>query len=245
MKLAVSWSGGKDSCVALHELRSSAGHEVEALLTTVTRDYDRISMHGVPGLLLRLQAQALGLPLIEASVPADCTNAIYEEAMSQAFDQLRARAIETVAFGDLFLEDIRAYRDGLMARNKMNAIYPVWGRDTGHFVEHFIAAGFEAVTCCVDLNVLPETFAGRVIDHSFIADLPPGIDPCGENGEFHTFVYDGPGFAGPVRIAIGDRVTRGRFCFCDLQLADLNNPPAGADELTSRASSHSFLPRPR
>ena len=219
MKLVMCWSGGKDSCVALHELRSSGDHEVAALLTTVTKDHDRISMHGVPRALLRLQAEAIGLPLVEAVIPPDCTNDIYETAMSEAFEQFRAEGIENVAFGDLFLEDIRAYRDVLMARNSMKAIYPVWGRDTRQFVLDFVAAGFKAVTCCVDLNVLTEDFAGRVIDERFLADLPGSVDPCGENGEFHTFVFDGPGFDSPVPVAIGDRVTRGRFCYSDLQPA--------------------------
>ena len=220
MKLVMSWSGGKDSCVALHELRSSAKHDVAALLTTVTKDYDRISMHGVPRALLRLQAEALGMPLVEALIPPECTNEIYEAAMGEALEQFRARSIDTVAFGDLFLEDIRSYRDALMARNSMKAIYPVWGRDTAEFILDFIAAGFKAVTCSIDLNVLSEEFAGRLIDESFISDLPESVDPCGENGEFHTFVFDGPGFVRPVPVAIGDRVTRGRFCYCDLQLAD-------------------------
>lgn len=224
MKLAVSWSGGKDSCVALHELRSSADYNVAALLTTVTEDYDRISMHGVPGALLRHQAQALELPLIEALVPAECSNEIYEEAMSRVFIQLRAQGIETVAFGDLFLEDIRAYRHALTGRNKMHAIYPVWGRNTREFIRDFIAAGYKAVTCCIDLNVLSERFVGRLLDESFVSELPEGVDPCGENGEFHTFVFDGPGFLAPVPVTIGDPVKRGRFCYCDLQLAANGGP---------------------
>ncbi|HJP67302.1 MAG TPA: hypothetical protein VJ846_00245 [Sphingomicrobium sp.] len=216
----MAWSGGKDSCVALHALRSSPDYEVAALLTTVTRDYDRISMHGVHRSLLVLQAEALGLPLVEAFIPAEASNAIYEQAMGAAFEQVRTQGIETVAFGDLFLEDIRAYRDALMARNSMKAIYPVWGRDTRQFIRDFIAAGFKAVTCCIDLDALPETFAGRMLDERLVRDLPESVDPCGENGEFHTFVFDGPGFARPIPIRIGDRVTRGRFCYCDLQMAD-------------------------
>jgi uncharacterized protein (TIGR00290 family) len=220
MKVVMAWSGGKDSCIALHALRSSADYEVAALLTTVTKDYDRISMHGVPRCLLRLQADALGLPLVEAFIPAEASNAIYEEAMARAFEQVRAEGVETVAFGDLFLEDIRLYRDALMARNSMRAIYPVWGRDTHQFIRDFIGAGFKAVTCCIDLDALPETFAGRALDQSFVCDLPAAVDPCGENGEFHTFVFDGPGFIRPVPIRIGERVTRGRFCYCNLQLAE-------------------------
>lgn len=228
MKLAFSWSGGKDSCVALHALRSCGQHDIAALVTTLTRDYDRISMHGVPRALLRLQADALELPLIEALVPSDCTNAIYEEAMGEAFRRLHAEGVDTIAFGDLFLEDIRAYRDALVARNRMRAIYPVWGRDTREFMRDLIEAGFKAITCCIDLNMLPEEFAGRLLDERFLSDLPEGVDPCGENGEFHTFVFDGPGFARPVPLQVGERVTRGRFCYCDLEPAHGDTSGEGA-----------------
>lgn len=214
------WSGGKDSCVALHELRASGELEVETLLTTVTKDHDRISIHGVPRSLLHQQVQALGMPLKEVFIPAKCTNADYEAAMGEAFAELRREGIETVAYGDLFLADIRAYRDALMGRHSMTALYPVWGRDTHQFVRDFVRAGFEAVTCCVDLNVLAEHFAGRLLDARFLADLPSGVDPCGENGEFHTFVFNGPGFAEPVPIRIGAPAVFGRFAYCDLQPAD-------------------------
>jgi uncharacterized protein (TIGR00290 family) len=217
MKIAMCWSGGKDSCVALHELRSSSEFEVAVLLTTLTSEYDRISMHGVPRSLLHRQVQALGLPLREILIPVKCSNADYETAMGEAFANLRIQGIETVAYGDLFLADIRAYRDALMSRHSMKAVYPVWGQDTRQFILNFIGMGFEAVTCCVDLNVLPEDFAGRVIDENFLGDLPDGIDPCGENGEFHTFVFNGPGFAERIPIHVGERAVRGRFAYCDLQ----------------------------
>lgn len=216
--ILMCWSGGKDSCFALHEMQQSRKYEIAALLTTVTRDYDRISMHGVPRSLLRLQAEALCLPLHEVLIPAECSNADYEAAMGEAFAAFRRQGIELVAYGDLFLADIRAYRDALMARNGMRAIYPVWGRDTREFMRDFINFGFKAVTCCVDTQQLPEEFAGRTLDESFLADLPVGVDPCGENGEFHTFVFDGPGFTKPVPLGIGERVKRGRFAYCDLQL---------------------------
>lgn len=212
----MSWSGGKDSAVALHELQRSGHHEVVGLLTTVTRDYDRISIHGVRRELLARQAEALDLPLYEVSIPAEASNAIYEAAMADALAAHRERECHTVAFGDLFLADIRAYRDALMARNGMTALYPVWGRDTRAFVGDFGDAGFRAVIACVDLDRLDESFAGRSIDRELIADLPPGVDPCGENGEFHSFVTDGPNFARPVAVMLGERVTRGRFCFRDL-----------------------------
>jgi uncharacterized protein (TIGR00290 family) len=212
----MSWSGGKDSCVALHELQRSGDYEVAGLMTTVTRDYDRISMHGVRRSLLARQAQSLGLPLHEVFIPAGATNDDYEAAMAEALVEVRGRGVKTMAFGDLYLEDIRAYRDRMMAENGMDAVYPVWGRDTRAFVRDFIEAGFKAVIVCVDTAQLDAAFAGRIIDPDLVADLPPGIDPCGENGEFHTFVYDGPNFARPIDIVIGERVTREGFCFRDL-----------------------------
>lgn len=214
--ILMSWSGGKDSCVALHELQRSGRYKVAALLTTVTRDYGRISMHGVRRELLARQAEALGLPLHEVFIPVGASNDDYEAAVAQALACHRDRGVETVAFGDLFLADIRAYRDRMMAENRMSAVYPVWGRDTAAFARDFIEAGFKAVVVCVDPAQLDPSFAGRIIDADFLADLPPGVDPCGENGEFHTFVFDGPNFARPVDIVVGERVIRDGFCFCDL-----------------------------
>jgi uncharacterized protein (TIGR00290 family) len=215
-RVLMSWSGGKDSCVALYELQRSGLYEVTGLLTSVTRDYDRISMHGVRRDLLARQGRALGLPVHEVFIPAGASNDDYEAAMAEALAEERARGVQAVAFGDLFLEDIRAYRDRMMAQNRMAALYPVWGRDTRAFIEEFIALGFKAVIVCVDPAVLDDSFAGRAIDAELLAALPAGIDPCGENGEFHTFVFDGPNFTRPVDISIGERVTRGGFCFCDL-----------------------------
>ena len=218
-RVLMSWSGGKDSCVALHELQRSGAHEIAALMTTVTRDYERISMHGVRRELLAQQAAALGLPLHEVFIPKAASNDLYETAMAEGLAVQRGRGVETVAFGDLFLEDIRAYRDRMMAENSMTALYPVWGRDTRAFLEDFVAAGFKAVLVCVDLARLDATFAGRMIDAALLADLPADVDPCGENGEFHTFVFDGPNFARPVGITVGGRVERDGFCFCDLTVA--------------------------
>ncbi|WP_454885646.1 Dph6-related ATP pyrophosphatase [Sphingomonas oryzagri] len=215
-KVVMSWSGGKDSCVALDELLRSPDHEVVGLITTVTRDYDRISIHGVRRILLAQQAEALGLPLHEVFIPAECSNDAYEAAMAEALARYCEAGCITVAFGDLFLADIRAYRDALMARNGMATLYPVWGRDTRTFVERFEDTGFRAVISCVDLDRLDASFAGRFIDRALLADLPPGVDPCGENGEFHSFVFDGPCFTRPVPIVPGASVTRGRFCFRDL-----------------------------
>jgi uncharacterized protein (TIGR00290 family) len=215
----MSWSGGKDSCVALHELQRSGDYAVAGLITTVTRDYDRISMHGVRRDLLARQAEALGLPLHEVFISAGANNTDYEAAMAEALGVARASGVETVAFGDLYLADIRAYRDRMMAENRMSAVYPVWGRDTLGFVADFIQAGFKAVIVCVDLARLDASFAGRAIDAELLSALPPGVDPCGENGEFHTFVFDGPNFARPIDVSIGERVTREGFCFCDLESA--------------------------
>jgi len=212
----MSWSGGKDSCVALRELRQSPGYSVAALITTVTRDYDRISMHGVRRVLLERQAASLGLPLHEVFITKDATNQEYEAKMEEALSPYRERGIRRVAFGDLFLEEIRAYRDQFLARQNMRALYPVWGRDTTRFIREFIGLGFKAVVTCVDVKVLDSSFAGMMIDEDFLSALPTHVDPCGENGEFHTFVFDGPIFKEAVRLSVGEKVERDSFCFCDL-----------------------------
>jgi uncharacterized protein (TIGR00290 family) len=212
----MSWSGGKDSCVALRELRQSNAYSVAALLTTVTRDYDRISMHGVRRVLLERQVASLGLPLHEVFINKDATNQEYEAKMEEAFSLYRERGIRRVAFGDLFLEEIRAYRDQFLARHNMRALYPVWGRDTTRFIREFIGLGFKAVVTCVDGKVLDSSFAGMMIDEDFLSALPTHVDPCGENGEFHTFVFDGPIFKEAVRLSVGEKVERDSFCFCDL-----------------------------
>jgi uncharacterized protein (TIGR00290 family) len=212
----MSWSGGKDSCVALHELQQSPGYSVAALITTVTRDYNRISMHGVRRVLLERQAASLGLPLHEVFINKDATNREYEAKMEEAFSLYRERGISRVAFGDLFLEEIRVYRDQFLARQNMRALYPVWGRDTTRFIKEFIGMGFKAVVTCVDGKVLDSSFAGMMIDEDFLSALPTHVDPCGENGEFHTFVFDGPIFKEAVRLSVGEKVERDSFCFCDL-----------------------------
>lgn len=210
------WSGGKDSCMALHELRRDPLREVAALMTTVTEVYDRISMHGVRRELLERQAAALGLPLEIVTIPPKCANADYEARMEAALLKWKERGVKRVAFGDIFLEDLRIYREGNLARVGMEAIFPVWKRPTNELVREFIALGFRAVTVCVDPRVLGESFVGREIDEKFLSELPPGADPCGENGEFHSFVYEGPGFSETVRFTIGERVLREGFYFCDL-----------------------------
>lgn len=216
----VSWSGGKDSCLALQEVQKQAGMRVEALLTTLTRDFDRISMHGVRRVLLERQAASLGLPLHQIFISKGADNEEYESRMGEAFSIYRGRGIDSVAFGDLFLEDIRAYREKLLARHDMVGLYPIWGRDTCEVIRNFLDAGFKTAVVCVDPQRLDSSFVGRVIDEEFLAQLPRNIDPCGENGEFHTFVFDGPLFKGPVNFTFGEKTCRDSFWFCDLLPAD-------------------------
>lgn len=214
--IVVSWSGGKDSCLALQELQRAPDVRVAALVTTLTRDFDRISMHGVRRSLLERQAVSLGLPLHLVEISKDAGNEEYETAMGQAFAAFRDQGISSVAFGDLFLEDVRAYRERLLAKHGMVGHYPVWGLNTAELIREFIADGFRTAVVCVDPAQLDPSFAGRVIDEQFLNDLPPYVDPCGENGEFHTFVFDGPIFREPVRFSFGETVCRDSFWFCDL-----------------------------
>ena len=216
----VSWSGGKDSCLALHEIQKSPDLHVEALLTTVTRDFDRISMHGVRRVLLEQQAASLGLPLHQILISKGATNEEYESKLGEALRAYRDSGINRMAFGDLFLEDIRAYRQRLLAKHDMVGLYPIWGRDTDQLIRGFLAAGFKTAVVCVDPAQLDPSFVGRVIDDEFLAQLPPGVDPCGENGEFHTFVFDGPIFKNPIRFSFGEIVCRDSFWFCDLLPAE-------------------------
>jgi uncharacterized protein (TIGR00290 family) len=210
------WSGGKDSALALHSLLQQDTVRVAALLTTVTEGYDRISMHGVRRELLHAQAESLRLALHEVFIPPQCVNTIYEARMEAAMRDYRERGIRRVAFGDIFLEDLRVYREKNLARLEIQALFPLWKRDTRELVREFHALGFRAITVCVDTRVLDASFAGRELDESFFCDLPPNADPCGENGEFHTFVFDGPIFAQPVEFIVGEVVLRDSFAFCDL-----------------------------
>jgi uncharacterized protein (TIGR00290 family) len=215
---ALSWSGGKDSALALWTLRRQL-LEPEALITTVTETYERISMHGVRRELVARQAEALAIPLVEVAIPPDCVNEIYEARMAGAFAAAPLSAVEAVAFGDLFLEDVRAYREGRLAAAGKRGLFPLWGRDTAALAREFLDAGFEATLVCVDPRVLDASFAGRRYDERLLAELPPGVDPCGENGEFHTFVIGGPIFASPIACERGEIVERDGFVFCDLTVA--------------------------
>jgi len=210
------WSGGKDSAMALHELHAARDCRISTLLTTITETYDRISMHGVRRALLERQAESIGLPLHPVMIPPQCINDIYEARMKEALEKHVARGVRSVAFGDIFLEDLRAYREENLARIGMNALFPIWKRDTRELAREFLRLRFRAIAVCVDPRFLDASFAGRELDASFFADLPPGVDPCGENGEFHTFVFDGPIFKTPVGVRVGERVMRDGFCFCDL-----------------------------
>src|ERR1700676_2730684 len=210
------WSGGKDSAMALHALRLEQEYRVTALLTTITEEYDRISMHGVRRALLERQAASIGLPLHAVLIPPQCINATYEARMKEALNQHLARGVQRVAFGDIFLEDLRLYREKNLAQLGMEAVFPIWKRDTRELARDFMRQGFRAIAVCVDPRVLDSSFAGRVLDESFFADLPPGVDPCGEHGEFPTFVFDGPVFQKPIRFATGEKILRDGFCFCDL-----------------------------
>ena len=210
------WSGGKDSAMALHALRAAGDCRIAALLTTITEEYDRISMHGVRRVLLERQAESLGLPLHPVPIPPQCVNTIYEERMKEALEQHRARGVRRVAFGDIFLEDLRVYREKNLAQIGMQAVFPIWKRNTRELAREFVRQGFRAIAVCVDPRALDVSFAGRELDASFFADLPPAADPCGENGEFHTYVFDGPVFKTPIAVRVGEKVMRDGFCYCDL-----------------------------
>jgi uncharacterized protein (TIGR00290 family) len=210
------WSGGKDSAMALHSLLQRSDIRVVALLTTVTEGYERISMHGVRRELLDRQVQSIGLPLHEVRIPPQCVNPIYEARMEEALRVHLENGVQTVAFGDIFLEDLRAYREKNLARMGMTALFPIWKRDTRELIRSFHANRFRAIAVCVDSKVLDPSFAGRELDESFFRDLPPEADCCGENGEFHTFVFDGPIFHSPLHVRTGEIVNRDGFVFCDI-----------------------------
>ena len=217
--ILLSWSGGKDSTLALERLLADAGIHVAALLTTVSREYDRISIHGVRRSLLARQAASLGLPVIEIPLGATSSNAEYEAAFAEGLERAQALqpGLRTIAFGDLFLEEVRAYREALLARLGWTGLYPLWHESTTELAHHFVRRGYRAVLTCVDTTQLDRSFAGREFDEELLRDLPETVDPCGERGEFHTFVYAGPLFSGAIPVSTGERVLRdGRFCYCDL-----------------------------
>lgn len=213
----VSWSGGKDGALALYEILESQKYQIAALLTTVTEDYDRISMHGVQRILLKRQVGSLDFPLEEVLISRNASNEEYESNMIRVLTRYKKAGVTSVVFGDIFLEDLREYRETNLARMGMKSIFPLWKKDTRELAHSLIALGFKAVTTCVDTNALDKRFVGRLIDEQFLSELPKMVDPCGENGEYHSFVYDGPIFKKRISYAVGEIVLReNRFCYCDL-----------------------------
>jgi uncharacterized protein (TIGR00290 family) len=215
-KAWLSWSTGKDSAWALHVARQRGEVEVVALLTTVNAQFQRVAMHAVRESLLDAQAQAAGLPLIKVPIPHPCPNAQYEQAMEEAMTQARAAGVYHVVFGDLFLEDIRKYREEKLTACGMQPLFPIWGLDTQGLARQMVEAGLRAYVTCVDPKKLARDFAGRVYDARFLSSLPTGVDPCGENGEFHTFACAGPMFGAPIAAQVGEVVERDGFIFADL-----------------------------
>ena len=217
MRIAVSWSSGKDSAWMLHVLKTRHPDCVAGLLTTINGAFDRVAMHAVRRVLVEAQAEAAGLPLHAIDLPWPCSNDIYEARMGGAVTRLEAEGFTHIAFGDLFLEDVRRYREDRLAATKLTPLFPLWKtKPTSKLAEEMIDGGLRACLTCVDPRVLPSEFAGRAFDRSLLADLPAGIDPCGENGEFHSFVWDGPMFSGPLPIQVGERVERDGFVFADV-----------------------------
>lgn len=216
-RVVLSWSGGKDCALALRELLKDGHIDVVGLFTTVTEGHDRVSMHGIRRVLVEAQSASLAIPVRTVYIPKDCTNEAYERTMASEMGRLLDEGVCTVAFGDIFLEDVRAHREAKLARLGMRALFPIWGRDTGRLARDFVKDGFKAVVTCVDTEQLDPSFSGRAFDKDLLDELPDAVDPCGENGEFHTFVHDGPCFEVPVAHRPGERVLReGRFQYTDI-----------------------------
>lgn len=219
--ILVSWSGGKDAAWALHLLRQRDEFTVVGLVTTVTDGYERIAMHGIRREILQAQADAIGVPVIEASLPQQADNAAYEASFAAALAQARATIpdLQHIAFGDLFLEDVKAYRDALCSRLGWTPVYPLFGRNTRDLAAEMIGGRLQATLCCVDTAQLDGGFSGRAFDADLLAALPDGVDPCGERGEFHTCVHSGPMFRAPLSLGAGERLLRdGRFAYTELRL---------------------------
>ena len=216
MKILLSWSSGKDSAWALHVLRQRYPGAVAGLLTTINEEADRVAMHGVRSSLLREQARAAGLPLTTIPLPHPCSNEVYEQRMGAAVSQAVEQGFTHCAFGDLFLEDVRRYREEHLAGTGLEPLFPLWGLPTRDLAHELIATGVDARITCIDARVLPREFAGRRFDHQLLADLPPSVDPCAERGEFHTCVVGGPMFESSIDVTVGEIVERGDFVFADL-----------------------------
>jgi uncharacterized protein (TIGR00290 family) len=219
-KILISWSSGKDSAWALHVLRRQGEHEIAGLVTTVNSEFDRVAMHSTRRVLVEMQAAAAGLPLTVVPLPWPCSNAEYERIMKQFCEKAVEQGVKAIAFGDLFLADIRAYRERQLHGTGLEPIFPLWQMPTAELAREMINAGLRAKLVCIDPNKLAPEFAGRDYDERLLADLPAGVDPCGENGEFHSFVYAGPMFSHEIPIAGGERVSRDGFWFCDVVPAE-------------------------
>jgi len=220
-RVLLSWSSGKDSAWALHLLRRNPAIELVGLLTTLNMEFQRVAMHGTRRSVLEAQAAAVGLPLWIVPLPWPCSNEIYEQRMSEVCARAIAEHVDAVAFGDLFLEDVRAYRVKQLAPTGLEPLFPLWQIPTGKLAREMIAGGLRARLACVDLQQLPDSFAGREFDEALLGDLPAATDPCGERGEFHTCVYAGPMFSAPLQIAPGEIVNRDGFMFADFQPAPI------------------------
>jgi len=227
-RVLLSWSSGKDSAWALHLLRQQPGIEIIGLLTTLNTQFDRVAMHGTRRTILEAQAQAARLPLWIVPLPWPCPNAVYEQRMAEAIQRAKAERVDAIAFGDLFLTDIRAYREAQLASTGIEPLFPVWEIPTAELAREMITAGLRAKLVCVDPGQLPLSFCGRDFDASLLADLPAHVDPCGERGEFHTCVYAGPCFAQPVPVESGQVVQRDGFVYADLTLQPASAPSAAA-----------------
>jgi uncharacterized protein (TIGR00290 family) len=212
----VSWSSGKDSALALHEVRRSGEVEVVGVLTTITSEFGRVSMHGVREALLDQQAEALGLRCWKIPIPSPCPNEIYEREMARVLGEVQQLGVTAVVFGALFLEDLRRYREAKLAEVGMRGIFPLWMRDTAILAREMIELGIRATLTCIDPKKLDRSFAGRSFDAALLGDLPADVDPCGENGEFHTFTWAGPMFSRPIPIVVGEVVERDGFVFADV-----------------------------
>jgi uncharacterized protein (TIGR00290 family) len=224
-KVILTWSGGKDSALALHNLQNDKEYQLVGLLTTITDDYDRVSMHGIRRALLEQQAKSLGLLLDEVFIPKKALNETYEKKMQDILEKYRRNGIDLVAFGDIFFEEVRSYRENNLEKLGMKGLFPLWKKDSKELASSFLDLGFHAIITCVDSHFLNGQFVGRQYDKDFLSDLPSSIDPCGENGEFHSFVYDGPVFKKEIPYKKGDIVLReNRFYYCDLVPPSIQDP---------------------
>lgn len=224
----LAWSSGKDSAYALWTLGRCPDLDVVGLLTTLNSSVGRVSMHGVHESVLDAQAEACGLPLLKVWLPDPCSDEVYRAAMAEALDEARGLGVEAVAFGDLFLEDVRSYRETQLAQAGLRALFPLWGRPTGTLARDMIGAGLSAVVTCVDTDQLGASFVGRSYDAGFLEDLPASVDPCGERGEFHTVTVAGPMFRERLRVQVGEVVDRARFVFAEVTLVSSGEPAGSA-----------------